>query len=212
LRLATDHQLAAHTPRPRAPAGSLASVQVHQSALNNILDRLQLNGRTFTAEELKKHVFDRLRLTPPADAEQLEEDLELTFAEQDAVRVVLSEGRALIELSISELYVDSKEWFDLTARAYYKPVQAGSAVELVRDGPIQLTGDRLSTRSQIMLRGLFSRVFSRDGRWAVLKEPLETKAGLKGLAITQFLIEDGWASMAIGPRTSLDPSQIVRAE
>ena len=37
LRLASDHQLSGHTPRPRAMAGSLASLQVHESMLNNVL-------------------------------------------------------------------------------------------------------------------------------------------------------------------------------
>ena len=49
LRLASDEQLGGNTPRPRAPADCLASVQVHQSALNNVLDQLQLDGATLDA-------------------------------------------------------------------------------------------------------------------------------------------------------------------
>ena len=48
LRLASDHQLSGHTPRPRAMAGSLASLQVHESLLNNVLEQLRLEGRTMT--------------------------------------------------------------------------------------------------------------------------------------------------------------------
>ena len=45
LRLAADHQLGAHTPRPRAPSDSLASFQIHESAFNNLVSQLDLNGR-----------------------------------------------------------------------------------------------------------------------------------------------------------------------
>ncbi|HYW80231.1 MAG TPA: hypothetical protein VE890_11670, partial [Thermoguttaceae bacterium] len=48
LRLAGKDQLASHTPRPRAPGGSLASLQVHQSAVNNLSDRFELAGNTYT--------------------------------------------------------------------------------------------------------------------------------------------------------------------
>ena len=47
LRLAGDNHLGSHTPRPQAPADSLASVQVHESVLANGIERMQLAGRTF---------------------------------------------------------------------------------------------------------------------------------------------------------------------
>ena len=56
LRLAGEDQLGSHTPRPQAPADSLASVQIHESVLNNGIQRLQLNGRTFTLPELSQHI------------------------------------------------------------------------------------------------------------------------------------------------------------
>src|SRR6185295_3693586 len=52
MRLAGANQLGGQSARPLAPSDSLLSTQVHESALNNILDQLQLAGRTFTAQEL----------------------------------------------------------------------------------------------------------------------------------------------------------------
>ena len=49
LRLAGEDQIAGHTPRPRALANSLASCQIHESALNNALQRMELAGGTFVA-------------------------------------------------------------------------------------------------------------------------------------------------------------------
>ena len=53
LRVAGTDQLGGHTPRPRAPADSLASVQVHESALTNAAASLGLDGKRFNATELQ---------------------------------------------------------------------------------------------------------------------------------------------------------------
>ena len=53
LRVAGHEQLAGHTPRPRAPADSLASVQLHESALTNAALSLGLDGKRLTAQELQ---------------------------------------------------------------------------------------------------------------------------------------------------------------
>ncbi len=60
FRLAGQEQLAAYTPRPRAPSDSLVSLQVHQSALNNALERLELDGRTFQLPELFEHLAEKM--------------------------------------------------------------------------------------------------------------------------------------------------------
>src|SRR5262249_15174732 len=60
LRLAGDDQLGAHTPRPRAPADSLASLQIHESAFTNATASLGLDGKTYTAPELQKTLRDKI--------------------------------------------------------------------------------------------------------------------------------------------------------
>src|SRR5690606_2556895 len=45
LRMANLDQLAAHTPRPSAPADSVVSVQLHETALNNAFAGLELEGK-----------------------------------------------------------------------------------------------------------------------------------------------------------------------
>ena len=52
LRLANNGQLAAHTIRPYAPSDSLLSVQMHETALNNAMMGLELDGRRMTMSEL----------------------------------------------------------------------------------------------------------------------------------------------------------------
>ncbi len=60
LRVAGAEQLGGHTPRPRAPADSLASIQVHESALTNASMSLGLDGQRFTAPELQKVLREKL--------------------------------------------------------------------------------------------------------------------------------------------------------
>ena len=53
VRVAGEDQLGSHTPRPRALSDSLASVQVHESAMNNLAVTLGLDGKRYTAAELQ---------------------------------------------------------------------------------------------------------------------------------------------------------------
>ena len=82
LRLAGEDQLGSHTPRPRAPSDSLASVQLHETVLNNGIQRLQLAGRTFTLPELADHISARLSCPPPWETAPENQDVKITFRER----------------------------------------------------------------------------------------------------------------------------------
>jgi len=86
-RLAARDELSAHKPRPQAPGDSMLSVQIHESALNNVLDQLHLHDRRLELTELYKEVAGRFALgrkvEPPED---LPENVFVTFAEEDPVR------------------------------------------------------------------------------------------------------------------------------
>ena len=88
-RLAGTEQLGAHTPRPRAPADSWLSIQVHQSAINNTLEKLDLDGRSFALPELFAWMAEKLHRPSLAQQEDLPDDVRLTFARNDAVRSAL---------------------------------------------------------------------------------------------------------------------------
>ena len=68
FRVAGDWQMAAFTPRPRAPATSLMSVQVHQSALNNTLEKLVPRGESISIRELFQECGRNLRASGDQDA------------------------------------------------------------------------------------------------------------------------------------------------
>ncbi len=210
LRLAGEDQLGGNTPRPRAPGNSLASFQLHESAISNVLDRLQLDGRTFTLPELSRYVAGRLGRPQFWQTNPGHDDVEITFAKNDAVTVRLRDGRIALTLSITRLSKSPRRWKNFQVRAFYRPRINGCNVQLARDGVIHLIGRRLSARSQIALRGIFSKTFSRKHPIDVTPERLADNPKLADLEVTQFVIDDGWIGAALGPKQTALRSRILR--
>jgi hypothetical protein len=211
LRLAGEDQLGSHTPRPRAPSDSLVSIQVHETAINNTLQRLALDGRTFTLPELSRHVASQFNRAPFWEIDPANENVVITFARQDAVRVGLRDGRVVLDLAITKLSKSPRSWKDFAIRVFYQPRLSGRSARLVRDGTIELRGERISTGAQIALRAIFAKTFSRRRPWKLTPERIATDEKFADLAVTQFAIEDGWLGVAMGPqRTAQRPGLLRR--
>jgi len=198
LRLAGEDQLGSHTPRPRAPSDSLASLQVHETAINNVLQRMQFQGRTFTVAELSRHVASRLGFAEPWDTDPDQDDVTVTFAEKDPVVVHLRDGQVELTLSIAKLSKAPRSWKNFKVGVFYRPQLDGQAAVLTRQGFVHLTGKRLSTASQIALRGTFTRIFSKQRPIDLTPDRLSTDPKLDDLSITQFVVNDGWIAAALG--------------
>ena len=201
LRLASRRQLGAHTPRPMAPSDSLASFQVHETAINNLVERLQLNGKTFTVGQLRERIADRLgRPEMKENRTQHDDDVKITFAEKDAVRVVCDDGRIAVNLSIARLSKYPRSWRDFQVRVYYRTEVDGLSALLTRDGVVQLTGRRVRTASQVALRGIFSCIFTKNRPKQIMPERILNHPKTADLALTQLAVEDGWIAVALGPK------------
>jgi hypothetical protein len=212
LRLAGEDQLAANTPRPRAPTDSLASIQLHESALNNILAKLELDGREFSQAELHRWVASKLNRPLEQVDDNLREDVFLKFAPRDAVRARALEGRIELTLSLAELRAEGSRYRNFVVRVYYRPDEASTSGELMRDGVVQLIGKRLGPKAQIALRGVFSKTFSKERRFRLLPPRFSKDEQLADIGITQMVIQDGWLGMGIGtvPRQAAKPIQLRR--
>lgn len=203
LRLGGEDQLGSHTPRPEAPGDSLASLQIHESMLNNGIQRLQLAGRTFTLPELSKHVAELLNCPAPWPTNPENDDVKITFAPRDPIVVRCQDGQLVITLSIAQLSKPPRKWTNFQIRAFYQPAVNGRSAELVREGVIHLMGPRLTAGSQFALRGIFSHAFSKKVPWVLTPERFLKEQKLKDTAITQFVIEDGWIGLALGPKPAV---------
>jgi hypothetical protein len=212
LRLAGDDQLAANTPRPRAPSDSLASVQMHESALNNILARLELDGREFSQAELNQWVAKKLNRQIEQVDGNLRDDVFLKFAPHDAVRARALEGRVELTLSMAELRAEGSRYRNFVVRVYYRPDDSSTSGGLARDGVVQLIGQGLGPKAQIALRGVFSKTFPKDRRFRLLPARFAKEDQLSDVGITQMVIQDGWLGMGIGPvpRQASKPIELRR--
>lgn len=198
--LASQEQLGAFTPRPRAPADSWFSLQVHQSALNNALEQLDLDGRTFELPELFDWVSKKLGRPELAKLDELPENVRLKFADTDAVRLRCQGGRVEVTFAFSELTHDGSRWRDFQVRTYYVPQANGLDPRFVRDDTIHLDGRSLKGKLQLKLRAIFSRVLSKNRDLRLLDESVTSDSRIKDLQITQFDVQDGWIALAYAAR------------
>jgi hypothetical protein len=200
IRLAGDDQLGSHTPRPEAYSDSLASVQIHESMLNNFLQRLELDGRTFTIPELLKHITSRFHKAKFNEINPDIEEATITFAAQNAVTVHCRDGRVEINIAIAELALQPRKWKDFQVRVFYKPEFHGCAAELKRDGTVQLPDAHLSVHKLIPLLGIFNKVFAENAPWQLIPDRIAKEPKLSDASITQFVIDDGWIGISLGPK------------
>ncbi|MEM6331029.1 MAG: hypothetical protein AAF790_12360 [Planctomycetota bacterium] len=210
LRLAGDGQLAAHTPRNRAPADSLASVQVHESVFNNAIAGLGLSGRRWDPAELVAHLRAKLSLPPAGDTAPTPEPppavrgktVRIAFAAEDPIRLVLAQGRAELILAIEELAIGAERHRRFKVHAFYSPQVDGLRARLVRDEGLHIEG-RMRTGRRLKLHGVFTNVLSEDRTIPLLAPPAGDDR-LRGLMLTQMVIADGWLGMALGPAGPAD--------
>ncbi len=199
LRVGNELQLTAHTARPRAPANSWASMQIHETVLNNGLQQLELDGKTMTLEELYRHIAGRLDRPVKQIPDTMPANVHVTFAAEDAVRVRCEDGQATLTLALATVRKGKNSWHNLLIRGNYIPAVDGLHAGLVRRGPILLVGHRLRTRDQVALRGVFSKLLSKSHQLKLVPDDLAEDQRLADMAVTQANIKDGWIGVAMGP-------------
>ena len=106
----------------------------------------------------------------------------------------------MLTLNIVEISKDPRQWNNFQVRVSYRPLVDGRSAELARDGAVQLIGQRLSNKDQIALRGIFSNAFPKNETIKLTPDRLLIDPKLQDLAITQFVIDDGWIGFAVGPK------------
>jgi hypothetical protein len=198
LRIAGNQQLGGHTPRPQALSDSLASLQVHESALTNAAAGLGLDGRRYTAPELQAHLREKFPSLAQQNPPEARHDTVFEFAYRDAVQFRIDDGRVELMLGLSCLELQGRRVENVIVHAYYVPTVDVLDAELVRDGPLGIEG-RISSTDRARLHNVFSTVLSEERRLPLVRLEKFDESRLNGLAITQLVFEDGWIGVALGP-------------
>ena len=199
LRLANQGQLAAHTQRPLAPSDSLLSLQLHETVLNNAIMGLELDGRRMKLLELHHYFAQRFGKTEAQVPSDLPRHAVIEFAARDAIRVQCEGDRLHLVLSIAELAHRRDKIKNFQVHVYFRPLLNGLDVRLVRDGTLQFSGRRLKTGPRVVLHSIIGKLLAKGQEIQLLNPALIEDPRLKGLMITQLVLEDGWIGLALGP-------------
>lgn len=204
LRLANQQQLAAHTPRMRAPSDSVLSFQLHESTVNNAFEGLGLEGNRFTTEQLRERISERFSIdmdsvgTSPQRAS-------ITFNELEPARVSFDQGKVRLTLSLQEMSIRGTKQANFKVHMMYEPELIGKEAWLVQKGTAQIEG-KMRTSSRVRLHAALGKVLGEERKVPLIRVPAdaepEFRERFEGLTTNQLVIEDGWLGVAVGPTRS----------
>jgi hypothetical protein len=208
-RLAGDWQLAAFTPRPRAPRSSLMSVQAHQSAINNTLEQLVPRDEPMPIDEVitrAANMFGQSIEIP----DDVPGNVTIQFARTRPITIEIEENRLWVTLRVVRLSrPDSAALTNFIVRAAYRPEASGLQASLVREGHLRISGPGMSMRERLPARAVFNKVLSPNRKLPMTMPSLVDHPAMRGLAISQFELRDGWIGIAVSeensPRIALKP-------
>ncbi|MFW6125078.1 MAG: hypothetical protein ACOC46_02925, partial [Pirellulales bacterium] len=213
-RLADDAELGGHLPRLWVPGDAYAVIQLHQSAVNNMVDRLELAGGTFDEATLQEHVRAKLAaLLPPPSEEsgETEEQAQgngntVTFAEQDPIRVRFEGGEIDVTLRAASLQGPQGRVAGQMVRVRYRPEVAGDVVRWSRIEQIEVTPLKKPEtdveRAQalavaLVLRGVFNELFPEQFETPAKFEVQDSAGESRTVRVEQVKMLDGWVSVAV---------------
>ena len=169
--------------------------------MNNAIDQLGLDGRRADVHNLYCEIAKAFEFPNPTIPEDFPENVTVQFAASNAVRVRCDNGRAILTIKLDQLANGRKQrWRNFAVRAFYRPEVNRLTAKLVRDENFELVGERLRFGDRVALGVIFSKVFSRRRPIPIIGEQLAEKPQLDGLHVNQFMIDDGWIAVALGPR------------
>jgi hypothetical protein len=201
-RLAADHQLAACTPRPAPPPASWFSMQLNESAVNNLLGQLRLEGRRQEVGEWIEELAARFQLSPPPRPEQLDQDVYVEFAAREPVHIRFDDGHVELTLRFKSLSMGRGTWHDFEVRTRFAPQVAGREISLVRDDFIEIRGAKLNFRDRLPIRGIFTALFTKQRTVPVVGAAIQHDPRLEEIEVSQCVFRDGWWGLAYGPQSN----------
>ena len=196
-RIATADQLGSHTPRPRALVNSWASLQMHETAWNNLADSMQLEGRQLTVAETVELIRSRLGVESGAELAEEANEIQMKFSRQTPLRLDFAHDQVLVTLTLDEVDTGRDRVSDVLVKIPLSAQRNGRSAELVREEAVQIAATT-GLRSRLMLRAIFSKAFSRNRPFVLIPQSWLDDPRLNDLLVTQFVVRDGWIGISIG--------------
>ncbi|MFN7737366.1 MAG: hypothetical protein ACK5O8_14705 [Pirellula sp.] len=197
-RVAGANQISAYTPRPVAPGDSLISLQLHQSAFNNLISQAIDTTRDWTIQDLAAQIADVLQQTRPELPDDTPNDVVIRFMEHNPMTVEFEDNRMWLTLRIASLEQPGRILLkNFTIRTSFAPSIDGIQADVVRDGVISIDGHKIGVRDRLPLRAIFTKVFSGRTSMPMVSQELANDPRAKGLAVSQLEMRDGWFAIAV---------------
>ena len=198
FRVAGEWQMAAFTPRPRASQHSLVNIQIHQSAINNTLEKILPSGEALPINQILSGIAASFGQDQWETPEDMPEDVEVRFSSSRPVSVEIIDGKLMLTLRIVQLKrgrtVDLR---NVIIKAAYRPEVKGLHAYLVRDGHLSITGPNMSMRKRFPARTIFNKVLSTNHSLPITVSGLEEREALRGLQISQLELARGWIGLSL---------------
>jgi hypothetical protein len=201
FRLAAVDQLAAYTPRPRALPDNLISLQLHESAANNLLEQLDLEDERVELEQLMQELSSKLKLERRDIHEEIPEGVIVRLAAERPIQFEFNDDRVVVVVRIQELTTPKRTWRNLVVRGRYRADVERTHVDLQREGGIELISEQVGFRDQVALRGIFTKVMTRNHRLNIFRGQIQSDTRLRTVGVTQFVARDGWIGVSVGRLT-----------
>ena len=194
--LGSDYSLGSHTPEPETIHGAFADFKVHESAVQAVLQSLDLAGKTMTTGELRNLIAEKIGHSHFAMGFCENEDVILCFAEKDPVIVRFHNGRVEITLSMAAMKVNRSLWKHFQFIVNYRPDHDSNGnLCLVRDQG-HVIGPR-NARVQLALRTVFTKIFPPNRTIPLVLPVFETDERFVQLTTGMCRLENGWFALAV---------------
>ena len=219
-------QLAAFSSPPAANADNIITAQIHESAVNNILED-KLGGKVVTQDDVTRIAKEQNLKMPDSlgsdpDAEQ--KTWAITFAKYRPVTVAASESRVKVTVRGDKFVSGDRSFPGMDIAAVYAVGQGPKGPVLIREGNVQInpagfkSGDRKLTMAETSLRRILQKRFDKVFKDAIEIEPLPLQGELASvgpLPMNQLQSrKDGWlvAGWRKGPAGGGVPTEVVLSE
>ncbi|MGL6196925.1 MAG: hypothetical protein ACRC2T_19095 [Thermoguttaceae bacterium] len=196
-RVVSNSSLGSHTPEPETVKGAFADFKLHESALETVIQSLEIEGKTITIGELRKLIAERIDEPEFASEPEENDDVVFSFAEKDPIMVRFNNGRLEISLTLAAMKVNRSVWRNFRFIANYRPiVDENGDLAFQRDDDFIVIGQR-NLRTQVALRTVFSKIFPLNRRYTLVPNIFKTDERFAELTTGMCRLENGWFAIAI---------------
>jgi hypothetical protein len=197
-RVQSGVQLATAAPCPNVIPNGGITLQVHESAVANLLDPV-LSSRIFKSEDSEIYRSQLGGLVSSPNAKENEEPWSITFAGFNPVELQLDNGVITFLIRITRLERNGQA-LDQSATivAPYRPVISQGELQLVREGPVNInfSGREQRGAASAALRGFLKKKLDVVFKEQLLEQPLRLSEKLppelSGMNLASLTADDGW--------------------